>query len=36
MADQWHADPLVWGNGPRLLEIFQEPTCPFYYCGLDA
>ena len=29
MADHWCADPLVWGNGPRLLEIFLEPTCPF-------
>lgn len=25
----WRADPLVWGNGPRTLEIFIEPTCPF-------
>jgi protein-disulfide isomerase len=22
-------DPLVWGHGPKLLEIFLEPTCPF-------
>lgn len=29
MSDQWHADPLVWGHGPRLLEVFLEPTCPF-------
>ncbi|WP_043528216.1 DsbA family protein [Litchfieldella xinjiangensis] len=29
MANDWHADPLVWGNGPRLLEVFLEPTCPF-------
>lgn len=29
MSHQWHADPLVWGHGPRLLEIFLEPTCPF-------
>lgn len=29
MANQWHADPLVWGRGPRLFEIFLEPTCPF-------
>ncbi|WP_311946102.1 DsbA family protein [Halomonas piscis] len=29
MAHRWHADPLVWGHGPRLLEVFQEPTCPF-------
>ena len=25
----WHTDPLVWGNGPKNLEIFLEPTCPF-------
>lgn len=25
----WRADPLVWGYGPRLFEIFLEPTCPF-------
>ena len=25
----WHADPLVWGHGPRVFEIFLEPTCPF-------
>lgn len=29
MANNWHADPLVWGNGPRLFEVFLEPTCPF-------
>ena len=23
------ADPLVWGHGPRVLEVFLEPTCPF-------
>jgi hypothetical protein len=23
------ADPLVWGHGPKTLEIFLEPTCPF-------
>lgn len=22
-------DPLVWGHGPALFEIFLEPTCPF-------
>jgi predicted DsbA family dithiol-disulfide isomerase len=22
-------DSLVWGKGPRILEIFFEPTCPF-------
>jgi hypothetical protein len=25
----WQAAPLSWGHGPRLLEIFLEPTCPF-------
>jgi hypothetical protein len=25
----WQAAPLVWGHGPRVLEIFLEPTCPF-------
>ncbi|EJT03844.1 thioredoxin domain-containing protein [Rhizobium sp. CCGE 510] len=25
----WHADPLTWGHGPRLFEIFLEPTCPY-------
>ena len=25
----WHADPLVWGQGPRIFETFLEPTCPF-------
>src|ERR1700684_1226935 len=23
------ADPLVWGHGPRVFEVFLEPTCPF-------
>jgi protein-disulfide isomerase len=22
-------DPLVWGQGPKTLEVFLEPTCPF-------
>lgn len=26
---QWRADPLIWGQGPRLFETFLEPTCPF-------
>jgi hypothetical protein len=26
---KWRADPLTWGQGPRLLEMFLEPTCPF-------
>lgn len=25
----WRADPLVWGHGPRLFEVFLEPTCPY-------
>ncbi len=30
MADPTrHADPLVWGHGPRLFEMFLEPTCPY-------
>jgi protein-disulfide isomerase len=24
-----HADPLAWGRGPRLFEVFLEPTCPY-------
>ena len=23
------ADALTWGHGPRILEVFLEPTCPF-------
>ncbi|WP_462378773.1 DsbA family protein [Pseudomonas sp. Marseille-QA0892] len=23
------ADALTWGHGPRLLEVFLEPNCPF-------
>lgn len=22
-------DPLVWGHGTKVLEVFLEPTCPF-------
>jgi hypothetical protein len=22
-------EPLFWGNGPRVFEIFVEPTCPY-------
>lgn len=29
MAKAWQADPLVWGEGTRRLEVFLEPTCPF-------
>ena len=25
----WRADPLVWGEGPSVFEVFLEPTCPF-------
>jgi hypothetical protein len=25
----WKADPLTWGHGPRVFEMFLEPTCPF-------
>ena len=25
----WQADPLTWGHGPRVFEVFLEPTCPF-------
>jgi protein-disulfide isomerase len=25
----FHADPLSWGHGPRVFEVFLEPTCPF-------
>lgn len=28
MANAWRADPLVWGRGPRIFEVFLEPTCP--------
>src|SRR3984885_11471231 len=26
---EWTADPLTWGHGPRVFEVFLEPTCPF-------
>ena len=29
MTSRWRADPLVWGHGPRVFEVFLEPTCPF-------
>src|SRR3954454_24726332 len=29
MTKSWRADPLVWGRGPRIFEMFLEPTCPF-------
>ena len=28
-ATSWRADPLAWGHGPRVMEMFLEPTCPF-------
>jgi Thioredoxin len=28
-APGWRAEPLIWGRGPRILEAFLEPTCPF-------
>ena len=24
----WRADPLHWGHGPRVFDMFLEPTCP--------
>ena len=29
MSGHWRADPLVWGHGPCVFEVFLEPTCPF-------
>jgi protein-disulfide isomerase len=29
MTSNWRADPLVWGRGPKVFEVFLEPTCPF-------
>jgi protein-disulfide isomerase len=29
MNKTWRAEPLTWGRGPRQLEIFLEPTCPY-------
>lgn len=25
----WRAEPLAWGSGPRVFEVFLEPTCPY-------
>ena len=25
----WKAAELEWGHGPRVFEMFLEPTCPF-------
>lgn len=27
-AKGWRVDPLFWGTGPRIFEMFIEPTCP--------
>lgn len=24
-----HAQPLTWGHGPQIFEVFLEPTCPY-------
>ena len=24
-----HFDALVWGHGPKIFEVFLEPTCPY-------
>ena len=29
MKNAWRAEPLIWGHGPRVFEVFLEPTCPF-------
>lgn len=29
MNSNWRADPLVWGHGSIVFEVFLEPTCPF-------
>jgi hypothetical protein len=26
---EFRVDPLVWGHGARVLEMFLEPTCPY-------
>jgi hypothetical protein len=25
----WRVDPMVWGHGPKVFEVFLEPTCPY-------
>ena len=25
----WRAEPLTWGHGAKVFEVFLEPTCPF-------
>jgi hypothetical protein len=32
-VDAWRADPLEWGHGARVFEMFLEPTCP---CSVRA
>ena len=29
MTSAWRADPLTWGHGSKVFEVFLEPTCPF-------
>jgi hypothetical protein len=29
MTAMRRAAPLAWGHGPRLFEMFLDPTCPF-------
>lgn len=29
MSTPLHPDPLEWGHGPKVLDVFVEPTCPF-------
>jgi hypothetical protein len=30
MADaNWRVDPMVWGHGPKIFEVFLEPTCQY-------
>ena len=29
MAESSRVDDLVWGTGPRVFEVFLEPTCPY-------
>lgn len=35
MPDHFHAESLIWGHGPRLFEVFLEPTCPFSVKALN-
>ena len=29
MNSAWRAEPLSWGHGSKVFEVFLEPTCPF-------